>query len=199
MNILNLCFYWELWAYSVYLICVCIDNLAHSVYWFCVFFYALGHIHSLYRICVFVDNFEQAHSVYWFCVFVISLSRYFLIFIQEKSCCKQQQGSLKHFRILLTHFTPMFPFYSPRRQKTNRFPVFRSSPPEVDLRKGVLKICSKFTGEHAYRSVISRKVLCNFIQITHGHGCSPVNLLHIFRTLFYRNTSGKLLLCFQSV
>ena len=108
----------------MYLICVCIDNLAHSVYWFCVFFYAFGHIHSVYRICVFVDNFEQAHSVYWFCVFVISLSRYFLIFIQEKSCCKQQQGSLKHFRILLTHFTPMFPFYSPRRQKTNRFPLF---------------------------------------------------------------------------
>ena len=29
-----------------------------------------------------------------------------------------------------------------------------SSPPEVFLRKGVLKICSKFTGEHPYRSVI---------------------------------------------
>ena len=109
----------------MYLICVCIDNLAHSVYWFCVvvFFMHLGtFIH--YRICVFVENFEQAHSVYWFCVFVISLSRYFLIFIQEKSCCKQQQGSLKHFRILLTHFRPMFPFYSTRRQKTNRFPLF---------------------------------------------------------------------------
>ena len=30
--------------------------------------------------------------------------------------------------------------------------------------------------------------------ITLGHGCSSVNLLHIFRTLFPKNTSGGLLL-----
>ena len=34
---------------------------------------------------------------------------------------------------------------------------YRSSPPKVFLRKGVLKICSKFTGEHSCRSVISVK------------------------------------------
>ena len=34
----------------------------------------------------------------------------------------------------------------------------------------------------------------NFIEIAFRHGCSPVNLLHIFRTLFPRNTSGWLLL-----
>ena len=44
------------------------------------------------------------------------------------------------------------------------------------------------------RSVISIKLLCNFIEITFRHGCSPVNLLHIFRTPFPRNTSGWLLL-----
>ena len=33
----------------------------------------------------------------------------------------------------------------------------RSSRPKVFLRKGVLKICSKFTGEQPYRSVISIK------------------------------------------
>ena len=38
------------------------------------------------------------------------------------------------------------------------------------------------------------KLLCNFIQITLRHGCSPVNLLHFFGTLFPRNTSGWLLL-----
>ena len=32
--------------------------------------------------------------------------------------------------------------------------VFGSSPPEVFLGKGVLKICSKFTGEHLCQSVI---------------------------------------------
>ena len=70
----------------------------------------------------------------------------------------------------------------------------RSSSPEVILGKGVLKICYKFTREHAYRGVISVKLLCNFIEITHRHGCSLVNLLHIFNTPFPGNTSGGLLL-----
>ena len=52
-----------------------------------------------------------------------------------------------------------------------RFTKTRSIPPEVFLEKGVLKICSKFKGEHPCRSVIM----------------SPVNLLHIFRTPFYKN------------
>ena len=38
------------------------------------------------------------------------------------------------------------------------------------------------------------KMLCNFIEITLRHGCSPVNLLHIFRIPLYKNTSGRLLL-----
>ena len=60
--------------------------------------------------------------------------------------------------------------------------------------RGVLKICSKFTGEHSCRSAISIKLESNFTEITLRHGCSPVNLLHIFRTSFPRNTSGQLLL-----
>ena len=56
----------------------------------------------------------------------------------------------------------------------------RSSSPEVFLRKGVLKICSKFTGKHPCR-------LCNFIEIT-------LRLLHIFRAHFYKNNCGGLLL-----
>ena len=70
----------------------------------------------------------------------------------------------------------------------------RSSPPEVLLAKGVLKICIKLTGEHPYRSVISINLICNFIEITLRHGCSSVNLLHIFRTHLTKNTSGWLLL-----
>ena len=34
----------------------------------------------------------------------------------------------------------------------------------------------------------------NFIEITLRQGCSPVNLLHIFRIAFLKNTSGWLLL-----
>ena len=61
------------------------------------------------------------------------------------------------------------------------------------LGKGVPKRCSKFTGEHLCRSAISVKLQSNFIEITLQHGSSPVNLLHIFRTPFLKNTSGRLL------
>ena len=51
--------------------------------------------------------------------------------------------------------------------------MFRSSRPEVFIRKGVLKIYRKFTGEHPCRSVISIKLLCNFIEITLQHRDLP--------------------------
>ena len=54
--------------------------------------------------------------------------------------------------------------------------IFRSLLREVFLGKGVLKICSKFTREHLCQRAI--------IEITLRHGCSPINLLHIFRTNF---------------
>ena len=71
---------------------------------------------------------------------------------------------------------------------------YRSSHPEVFLGKGILKICSKCTGEHSCRSAISIKLQSSCFEITLWHGCSPVNLLHIFRTPFSKNTSGQLLL-----
>ena len=72
-------------------------------------------------------------------------------------------------------------------------------------------MCSKFTGERPCPclNAISLKLqsnlfflififfillLCNVIEIKLRHGCSPVNLLHIFRTPFLKNTSGLLLL-----
>ena len=61
--------------------------------------------------------------------------------------------------------------------------ILRSNHPEIFLEKGVLEIRSKFTGERPCRRTISIKLQC-----------SPVNLLHIFRTPFSRNTSGRLLL-----
>ena len=44
--------------------------------------------------------------------------------------------------------------------------------------------------------VISIKLQSNLIEITLRHGCSPVNLLLIFRTAFTKNTSERLLLCY---
>ena len=37
--------------------------------------------------------------------------------------------------------------------------IIRNNPPEVFLRKYVLKICSKFTGEHPCRSHVNKVAL----------------------------------------
>ena len=37
------------------------------------------------------------------------------------------------------------------------------------------------------------KLQSNFIEIAFRHGCSPVNLLHIFRTPFPKNNSRGIL------
>ena len=71
--------------------------------------------------------------------------------------------------------------------------LFLSKDLQKQSSRGVLKICSKFTGEHPCRSIISIMLRSNFIEITLRHRCS-VNLMHIFRTSFPRNTSGRLLL-----
>ena len=42
-------------------------------------------------------------------------------------------------------------------------------------------------------------ILCNFIEIALRHGCSPVNLLHIFRTSFPKKISGGLLLTMRII
>ena len=68
------------------------------------------------------------------------------------------------------------------------------SPPEVFLGKDVLEICSKFTGEHPCRSVMSMIWKWTLLRHIYRHGCSPVNLLHIFRALFLEDTFGGLLL-----
>ena len=52
---------------------------------------------------------------------------------------------------------------------------------------------------NTHAEVQFNKVAINFIEITLRHGCSPVNLLHIFKKLFPRNTSGWLLLLFGSI
>ena len=52
----------------------------------------------------------------------------------------------------------------------------------------ILNMWSKFTEEHLRRNAL------HFIETALRHGCSPVNLVHIFRIPFYKNTSGVLLL-----
>ena len=87
----------------------------------------------------------------------------------------------------------IFFFFGQRFLKSSRFTEFlkyRRSPPEKFLRKGVLKICSKFTGEYPCQSAISINLICIFIEITLRHGCSPVNLLQFSENL-WRAASGN--------
>ena len=61
---------------------------------------------------------------------------------------------------------------------------YKSNPLGVFLRKGVLKICSKFTGEQPRRNVISIKLQRNFNEITLRYGCSPVKFATYFQNTF---------------
>ena len=83
----------------------------------------------------------------------------------------------------------------------SRIPVatkyFRSTCRDVFLGKGLLKICSKFTGEHPCQSAISINLLCNLIEIALRHGCSVNLLLLIFRATLPKSISGRLLLIFS--
>ena len=66
------------------------------------------------------------------------------------TCCKATKHVIK--KILLwskSYFLPLF--------KIN-LSIHRSSPSEVFLGKGVLKMCSKFTGEQPCWSAISKKL-----------------------------------------
>ena len=67
-------------------------------------------------------------------------------------------------------------------------------PPIGALKKRCSKKMQQFYRRHPCWSVISIKLLCNFIEVARWHECSPVNLSYTFRTPFPRSTSGWLLL-----
>ena len=66
--------------------------------------------------------------------------------------------------------------------------------------RGVLRKSCSENMQQIYRRTPMPK--CDFNKValhTLRHGCSPVNLLHIFRTPFSENTSGRLLLGISQV
>ena len=69
-------------------------------------------------------------------------------------------------------------------------------PPEVFYKKRSWKFCKIHRTEAAAQRCSE---VFNFIEITIGHGCSPVNLLHIFRTPFPKNPPERLLLIGEHV
>ena len=85
--------------------------------------------------------------------------------------------------------------------KNSKYRTWRSSPPSV-----FRKICSENMQQMNRRTPMSK---CDFnkvaeqlnwgrIELALWHGCSPVNLLHIFRIPFH-NTFGELLLNLKNI
>ena len=58
--------------------------------------------------------------------------------------------------------------------------------------RGVLRKSCSENMQQIFRRTSTPK--CDFVEILLRHGYSPVNLLHIFRTFFLRNSSSGLLL-----
>ena len=81
-----------------------------------------------------------------------------------------------------------------KRKKNNSEFKYRSSHSEVFLRKGVLKICIKFTGEHQYPGVISIKLQISVIEITTSAWAFSCKYAACFLNIFFiKNTYGGLL------
>ena len=70
----------------------------------------------------------------------------------------------------------------------------QKQPSRAVLRKRCSENMQQIYRRTPCRSAISIKLLYNFIEIGLQNGCSPVNLLHIFRISFPRNTFRRLLL-----
>ena len=88
---------------------------------------------------------------------------------------KSFRGLKTKFSITYISWCPYQHFGKDGKKHSYFLPMkYRSSSPEVSLRKDHLKICSKFTRKHPWRSVFSIKVACNFIETALRHGFSWV-------------------------
>ena len=103
----------------------------------------------------------------------------------DRSSNNQDQKHLFYFNFISkNNFLPFYNIIHWKLQNVSYIQkrMIRSSPSELFLGKGVLKIGSKVTGEHPRRSAIS----ISFKAFALWHGCSLVNLLHILEHLFLR-------------
>ena len=123
---------------------------------------------------------------------ITSVALVWWLMIEDKSIYVPKNGCFKNAGDNRKEIRGYGHFYCISKKKG--FRNIRSSRSEVFLGKGVLKIYSEFSGENPCRNVISIKFQSNFSEITLRQGCSPVNLLHIFRRSFYKNTYRGVLL-----
>ena len=114
-------------------------------------------------------------SGYHYCTY--SLTKVWTQVLRRLKACSWLIGDLRRWEPLKM---------IPTRSKDKRLSSVNHSAKEVFLRKGVLKICRKITGEYPCRSVNLIMWQNNFSEITFRYGCSPVYLKHIFRAPFPR-------------
>ena len=72
--------------------------------------------------------------------------------------------------------------------------LLQKQPPGSVLRKTPSENMQQIYRRRSMQKCDFNNVVLHFIEITLQHGCSPVNLLHFFRTPLSRNTSGWMLL-----
>ena len=75
-------------------------------------------------------------------------------------------------------------------RRNNSLVISRTTHPEIFLEKSVLKICSKFTGEHPCQSATSPFccLFCQFVRFREerkGHNNNYISLLNILFEVFY--------------
>ena len=78
---------------------------------------------------------------------------------------------------------------------------FQKQPPEVFYKKSVRRNFTKFTVKHLRQSLFFNKVAglrpATLLKKRLWYGCFPVNFVKLLRTPFFKNISGRLLLCFE--
>ena len=151
------------------------------------------HIYCIYYLCnIYIHKIYYIYYTYIIYINIYTyIYIYMYIYVRDRSIFRTISVKLNYesWAIFYVHL-----------KIQNIFQLLRSSHPKVFLEKCVLKICNKFTVQNPCQSVISIKLLCNFIEITFRHWFSPVNSQHIFKTPFTKNTPGRLLRnCFKSL
>ena len=128
-------------------------------------------------------------------VFISNMSRVFFKFHPKNTRIRQFWSGARFFYLVLLfalNYTVSERWYCWFQAWQHFF--HRSNSSKVFLWKGVLEICSKFTGEHPCRIMIW-KSKSNFFEIKLLLGRSPVNLMHVFRTPFHKNILARMLEC----
>ena len=134
--------------------------------------FAFGHFFQM-------NFFIISEKLLWTFLVLIGIVR--LISDISSRCCinlfinnvvyKEQAGRVNGFAFSVQEIMRLV--WRPSPEMSRCFPrnflkkiLFRRNHPDLLLRKGVLKICSKFTGEHPCRNVISIELQTSFIEIT---------------------------------